>query len=207
MQTDVIVYVVDDDQAVRDSLRWVIESAGYRVETYATAHEFLAACDTTRPACLVTDVRMPGMSGLDLQKRLAERQIEMPLIFITAHGTVPAAVHVMRAGAIDYLLKPFDNDALLARIAQGVEQARAIFAARASRRNIEERMTLLTPREREVMQQVVAGKSNKAIAAELAVSVKTVETHRAKVIEKMQAASLAELIHMVLQVQGTQGKP
>jgi FixJ family two-component response regulator len=206
MQTEATVYVVEDDSAVRESLAWVIESAGYRVEAFATAEEFLAAFDPERPACLVTDVRMPGMSGLELQNHLAERRIEIPLIFITGHGTVPAAMHAMRAGAIDYLLKPYNNEALLTRIAQAVSQARKALADRAARRELGARVALLTPREHEVMTMVVSGKSNRTIATELNVSVKTVETHRASVMEKMQAASLAELVRMVLP-ERSPGKP
>jgi FixJ family two-component response regulator len=198
VQTEATVYVVEDDPAVRESLAWVIESAGYRVEAFATAEAFLAAFDPERPACLITDVRMPGMSGLELQKHLAEKRIEIPLIFITAHGTVPAAVRAMRAGAIDYLLKPYNNEALLTRIAQAIGQARKACAERAVRKELSARVALLTPREREVMTMVVSGKSNRTIAAELDLSVKTVETHRASVMTKMQAASLADLVRMVL---------
>lgn len=169
------VYVVDDDEAVHDSLRGLIDSTDLNVETYPCAEDFLDAYDPGRPGCLVLDVRLPGMSGLELQKKLVAECISIPIIF----------------------MKPLDNEALLDRIEQCIEQDRQTRRARAWRAEAAARLALLTAGEREVMDRVVAGKSNKVIAAELSVSQKTVEAHRARVMEKMQADSLADLIRMV----------
>jgi FixJ family two-component response regulator len=198
MPTEAVVYVVDDDSAVRDSLAWLIESVGWQVRTYDSAEAFLAGHDPGATGCLVLDLRMPGMSGLELQKQLAAQRVDIPIIFITAHGTVPAAVHALHAGAVDFITKPFDNETLLARVEQCVEQCRRQRQARSARERVAEHLARLTPREREVMEQVVAGKANKAIAAALDLSVRTVETHRTRVMEKMDAASLADLVQMAM---------
>jgi RNA polymerase sigma factor (sigma-70 family) len=207
MDADAVIHVVDDDAAVRDSLAWMIESVGWNVRAYDSAEAFLAGHDPRVAGCLVLDVRMPGMSGLELQRQLAARRVDIPIVFITAHGTVPAAVQALRAGAVDFLMKPFNNEALLARIEQCVEQSRRQQRARTEREGIAERRARLTPREREVMEQVVAGKSNKAVAAALGLSVRTVETHRTRVMEKMNAASLADLVQMALLWRDPAGKP
>jgi len=207
MKDEATVFVVDDDAAVRDSLRFIIESVGLRVETYACAQDFLEAYDSARPGCLVLDVRMPGMSGTDLQKQLAARDIDIAIIFITAHATVPTAVHAMRAGAIDFITKPFSDQVLLDRITQCIEEARRTHARNRERADLAARFALLTPREHEILHDVAAGKSNKVIAAERSISQKTVEAHRAKMMQKLRARTLAELMRMVLPQQNLRGKP
>ncbi|HEY8554002.1 MAG TPA: response regulator transcription factor [Burkholderiales bacterium] len=207
MNNDATVFVVDDDAAVRDSLRWMIESAGLKVETYASAEEFLAAYDPERPGCLVLDMRMPGMGGIALQKHLASRNIDLAIIFITAHASVPTAVHAMRAGAVDFIPKPFSEEALLDRITQCIEEARRRHARKLERAGLAARFALLTPREHEILQDVVAGKPNKVIAAERGISQKTVEAHRAKMMQKLQARSLADLMRMVLPRHDLREKP
>jgi two-component system, LuxR family, response regulator FixJ len=193
------VFVVDDDAAVCDSLRFLIESVGLRVETFASAGAFLAAYEPGTPGCLVLDLRMPGMSGLELQEQMARRGLNLPVIIITAHGDVPAAVRAMRAGAIDFMSKPFSDQALLDRIHQALEKDAQARSERAARDAVAARIALLTPREREVMDLVVSGKANKEIAAVLDLSAKTVETHRARVMDKMQANSVADLVRMALE--------
>jgi two-component system response regulator FixJ len=201
------IFVVDDDTAVRDSLRWVIESNGWNVETYASAEAFLDAFTPPRLGCLILDVRMPGLSGPELQKLLNERRCLLPIIFITAHGTVPTAVRAMQSGAVDFIMKPFNNIDLLERIDQCVDRAKQDVANRTQDDVLHTRLAALTPREREVMEHVVAGKPNKRIAADLGLSIKTVEAHRAKIMQKMQAHSLAELVRLVLAHPARQGKP
>ena len=207
MPTEPTVFVVDDDEAVRNSLRWLIESTGHRVETYPSAQGFLDAYGQGRPGCLVLDVRMPQMGGLDLQKKLAEYTTHLPIIFISGHATVPVAVRAMRLGAIDFFTKPFNNQALLDRLGQCVRESEDNWKEMARQREIAGRLQALTPRETEVMQLVADGHANKLIAAELNISIKTVEAHRAKVMEKMGANSLAELMHMLLDTRQPQGKP
>lgn len=199
MNAEPTVFVVDDDAAVRDSLSWMIEAAGLNVQAYACAEEFLASYDPVRPGCLVLDMRMPGMSGIALQKQLATRNIDIAIIFITAHASVPIAVHAMRAGAVDFLTKPFSEDALLDRITQCIEDARRRQASNAAQADLAARFALLTPREREILHDVVAGKPNKVIAAERGISQKTVEAHRARMMQKLRARSLADLMRMVLE--------
>lgn len=196
------VFVVDDDAAVRDSLKLLLKSVGQAVETFASAQEFLDAYKDDRPGCLVLDIRMPGMSGLELQEKLNERRSILPVIFITGHGDVPMAVEAMQAGAVDFIQKPFRDQDLLDRINQAVERDTANRADLAERNAIRRRLGTLTPREREVMDLVVRGKANKVIAGDLNLSQRTVEIHRARVMEKMQASSLAHLVRMVLEVQG-----
>ncbi len=192
------VFVVDDDEAVRSSLRWLIESTGQVVETYASAPDFLAAYAGGRPGCLLLDVRMPQMGGLDLQKKLAEHPIPIPIIFISAHATVPVAVRAMRYGAVDFFTKPFDNQALLDRLGECVQENARQWAESARQNAVASRLASLSAREREVMERVVAGQPNKVIAVELDLSIKTVEAHRARMMEKMGATSLAELLHIAL---------
>lgn len=203
---DPTVFVVDDDAAVRDSLSWLIESAGLKVEAFASAEEFLNAYRSNCPSCLVLDMRMPGMSGIALQKQLTARNIDIPIIFITAHASVPAAVHAMRAGAVDFLTKPFREETLLDRIRQCMAQASERRQRHAAQADVLARFALLTPREREVLHDVVAGKPNKVIAAERKISQKTVEAHRAKMMQKLQARSLAELMRMVFASQESLGR-
>lgn len=198
MPSDSIVFVVDDDAAVCDSLRFLIESVGLQVRTFSSADEFLAAYTPDQPGCLVLDIRMPGMSGLELQEQLAKRGYTLPVIIITAHGDVPSAVRAMHAGAVDFMSKPFNDQSLLDRVHQALAKDAQTRRDAAVRAAIAAKVALLTPREREVMDLVVSGMSNKGIAAQLQLSAKTVETHRARVMEKMEAGSVAELVHMAL---------
>jgi FixJ family two-component response regulator len=194
------VFVVDDDEAVRDSLGLLIDSVGLEFETFASAQEFLEAYDPGRPGCLVLDIRMPGMSGLELQRRLGEIGAILPIIFITGHGDVPVAVRAMREGAVDFLQKPFEDQDLLDRIQQSLERDAVHRRELAERQGILERIAGLTPREREVMDLVAAGLANKNAASRLGVSQRTVEIHRARVMEKMGATSLAHLVRMAMTV-------
>lgn len=198
--TKATVFVVDDDQAMRNSLKWLIESVGVAVESFGSADEFLAHYQPGRSGCLVLDVRMPGMSGLELQEHLIRQNIHIPAVIITGHGDVPMAVRAMKAGAVDFIEKPFNDEALLDAIRRAIafeEQQRSHYSEHSQ---IKERLAHLTPREREVMDMVTEGKSNKEIANALGVSAKTIEAHRARVMEKMQAGSLAELVRMALAV-------
>jgi two-component system response regulator FixJ len=192
-----LVYVIDDDEAVRDSLGILLESVGLAHEVYASALDFLDAYDPDRHACIVTDIRMPGMSGLELQQRLLENRAEVPLIFITGHGDVPMAVTAMKRGAADFIQKPFRDQELIDRIHQALEQDKARRTARLEEREIRERIKTLTPREAEVMERVVSGQANKVIAMDLGVSQRTVELHRARVMRKLKMRSLAELVQAV----------
>ena len=199
MHTDAIVFVVDDDAALRDSLTWLLESVGLRASTHATAQEFLGNWhDPDCAACLLLDVRMPGMGGLQAQSRLPEHGIEIPVIIITGHGDVPMAVAAMKAGAVDFIEKPFNDQLLLDCVQAALARDRQRRAALARRETVHARYTSLTPREREVMREVVRGHANKDIAETLNVSRKTVEVHRARVMEKMQAESLSQLIQMAM---------
>jgi FixJ family two-component response regulator len=191
-----IVFVVDDDGGVRQSLTNLIRSVGLRVEAFASAQEFLRSKRPDMPGCLVLDVRLPGLSGLDLQKRMVEAHVDIPIIFITGHGDIPMTVRAIKAGAVEFLTKPFRDQDLLDAIQQALERDRT---ARAQREGIEElrsRFDSLTPREREVMALVVTGLLNKQIAGELGTSETTVKIHRHQVMEKMGAGSLAELVRM-----------
>jgi FixJ family two-component response regulator len=194
------IFVVDDDAAVRDALKLLLRSVGQPVETFASAQEFLEAYSEDRPGCLVLDIRMPGMSGLELQQKLNEKHSILPIIFITGHGDVPMAVEAMQAGAVDFIQKPFRDQDLIDRINQALEKDNNNRAALGERNDIRRRLETLTPREREVLDLVVHGKANKVIAGDLKLSQRTVEIHRARVMEKMQASSLAHLVRMVLEV-------
>jgi two-component system, LuxR family, response regulator FixJ len=191
------VFVVDDDHAVRQALSLLMRSVALPVETYASAQAFLDHCDGKRAGCVVLDIRMPGLSGLELQDEMLRRGIALPLIFITGHGDVAMAVRAMKGGAVDFIEKPFSDQQLLDRINQALERDRSERAARGARADTRARLALLTPREREVMQRIVAGQANKVIAIELSLSERTVEIHRAKVMSKSGARSLAELVSMV----------
>jgi RNA polymerase sigma factor (sigma-70 family) len=196
------VFVVDDDQAMRASLKWLIESVGMQVETYESAQAFLDDYYPGRAGCLLLDVRMPGMGGLELQTYLARREIRIPVIIITGHGDVSMAVKAMKVGAVDFIEKPFDDEELLNSIRNALQHDEKQRVLRAQRADIAARMAELTPREHEVMAMVTDGKSNKEIAATLGVSAKTVEVHRARVMDKMRADSLAELVRMALLARG-----
>jgi two-component system, LuxR family, response regulator FixJ len=196
MGTTPTVFVVDDEPIIRSSLQRLIESVSLKVETFAAANEFLEAYEVGAPGCVVLDVRMPGISGLDLQERMAERGIDIPIIFITAYGDVPMAVRALKAGAVDFLQKPFNNQTLLDCVQEAIEQDAQ---ARHNRVRQEELATLfaeLTPREREVMDLVVSGKPNREIAEQLGLSAKTIEVHRAHVMHKLRVDSLAELVRL-----------
>lgn len=194
------IFVVDDDAAVRDSLVELIESVGLKVETFASAQAFLEIYDPDKAGCLVLDVRMPEMSGLDLQEELNRRQAILPIIFITGHGDVPMAVEAMQRGAAEFIQKPFRDQDLLDRIERALQRDAENRKALEQRRLSARRLNALTVRERQVLERVVAGKANKVIAIELGISQRTVEIHRARMMEKMQAATLAELINMMMQV-------
>lgn len=195
------VWIVDDDEAMRSSLKWLIESVGMRVESHPSADAFLKLHYPGRFGCLLLDVRMPGMSGLELLEHMAEKQMMPPTIIITGHGDVPMAVRAMKSGALDFIEKPFNDEVLLDAIRRSLtyeEERREVSSEVA---DLNARMTHLTPREHEVMAMVTDGMSNKEIANTLGVSAKTVEAHRARVMEKMQAGSLAELVRMAIAVE------
>ena len=202
-QAKATVFVVDDDQAMRNSLKWLIESVGVQVESFASADDFLVQYQPGRHGCLVLDVRMPGMSGLDLQEQLAQQNINIPVVIITGHGDVPMAVRAMKSGAIDFIEKPFNDEVLLDAIRRALAFGEEQRSHQIEHLQIQQRLQHLTPREREVMAMVTEGRSNKEIANNLGVSAKTIEAHRARVMEKMQAGSLAELVRMVLSVNRT----
>jgi RNA polymerase sigma factor (sigma-70 family) len=192
------VFIVDDDEALRDSLTWLLESVRLPSRTFASAQEFLRQFDRTCPGCLVLDVRMPGMSGLELLDRLTAEGVGIPVILLTAHADVPMAVRALKGGAADFLTKPFSSQELLDRIQDALERDRSRREQESRIAFLAERFALLTPREREVMALVVEGNSNKEIAAALGVSSKTVEAHRTKVMDKTQAGSVAGLVRMAL---------
>jgi two-component system response regulator TtrR len=193
-------FIVDDDESIRTLWRWLMESNGVAVSTFATAAEFIAAYGDDEPGCLVLDVRMPGMSGLELQEYLRQRGIEIPIVFVTGHPDVPTAVSAMKGGAMDFIQKPFSYREVVAIIENAFQRDREIRERRVRRAIIAERLAALSEREREVMQRVVEGKQNKIIAGELDISVKTVEFHRAKVMDKLGVASVAELVQLTLQL-------
>ena len=188
------VFVVDDDVSVRESLDLLIRTAGWRPETYDSAEAFLACPPAPGPSCLVLDVSLPDLNGLDLQQRIGTDRADLPIIFITGHGDVPTSVRAMKAGAVEFLTKPFGDDVLLDAIAGALEQSRAALDSQAELRNAQERYSTLSQREREVMALVVAGLLNKQIAGELGISEITVKAHRGKVLRKMRAGSVPELV-------------
>jgi two-component system, LuxR family, response regulator FixJ len=196
MQPEPTVFVVDDDADLRESLVWLIESAGLRVKAHSTAQEYLACYQPEEPGCLVLDVRLPGLSGLDLQEELIRRGGAPPIIIITGHAKVPMAVRALKGGAIDFLQKPFSDQVLLDRIRLAFDQDRRTRQVRSECTRFAELLASLTPREREVMELVIAGKPNKIIAADLGISPKTVEIHRGRVMEKTRAGSVAELVRL-----------
>ena len=193
-----LVYVVDDDDALRDALRFLLESAGYNAETFAEAEQFLAAPRLVPGACIILDVRMPGMSGIELQRELARRGSTLPIIFLTAHGDVPMAVGAVKEGAFDFIEKPFEDDRLLRLVDEALKLDAAVRERMTRHLTAVARLDTLTPREREVLDCVVAGKLNKRTAEELGISIKTVEAHRAKLMQKLRVDSAAQLVRLVI---------
>jgi len=195
-EPDPVVFVVDDDPSLRHALTNLLRSVGLRVETFGSAREFLAGPRPDAPGCLVLDVRLPGLSGLDLQRELAAAQIDLPIIFITGYGDIPMTVRAMKAGAVEFLTKPFRDQDLLDAMQQALERDRVAWRRRAALAAVRQCYARLTPREREVMRLVVAGLLNKQVAAELGTSEIMVKVHRGQVMRKMQAASVADLVRM-----------
>jgi two-component system response regulator FixJ len=197
MKKNPIVMVVDDDSGVRNAMRALLKSVGLESAQYPSAQEFLAAYQLEQPGCLVLDIRMPGMSGLELQQQLNLRGAVIPVIFMTGHGDIPMAVEAMQHGAFDFLQKPFRDQDLLDRIQKALVKDGQLRQSLGEHTRIRERLESLTPREREVLDLLVQGKQNKAVAQDLGVSPRTVEIHRARVMEKMAVQSVAELVHMM----------
>ena len=198
MVADPTVFVVDDDEALRRSLSYLIESVGLEVETFTGGEEFLAACDPDRPGVLVLDLRMPGIGGLDVQRELSRRRIQLPIILLTGHAEVSTAVRSLKEGAFDFIEKPFSDQVLLDSIQAAIREDRSIRSQRLRHDDIAERVERLTQREREVMAHVVVGEANRVIAEHLGLSPKTVEVHRAHVMEKLEVHSLAELVRLAV---------
>lgn len=196
-QSEPTVFVVDDDSAVLKGLQLLIKSVGMNVEIYLSAQEFLDSYDPVRPGCLVLDIRMPAMSGLELQEMLQKKKVRIPIIIITGYGDVPVAVQAMKKGAVDLIEKPFSDQVLLDRIQNSIAEDIQARQKEAERKELESRLALLTPRERQVMDLVTAGKLNKVIASKLGLSQKTVEFHRNHIMEKMKVDSVAELVRLV----------
>jgi len=192
------VFIVDDDEAMRDSLTWLLEGNGYQVRSFNSAEQFLSAYDASQVSCLILDVRMPGMSGPELQERMIAENIDIPIVFITGHGDVPMAVRAMKAGAVDFIEKPFSDTLILDGVKRALAAANRTSADNELAAAAEARLKELTPREREVLDRLVLGRANKVIAFELDISPRTVEIHRARVMEKMQAESLSHLVRLAL---------
>ncbi len=195
-ERNAVIAIVDDDLSLRRSLQRLIRSAGWNAESFASAQEFLARPGAEAPSCLVLDLQMPGLSGLDLQKRMAEIGLEIPIVFLTGHGDIPASVQAMKAGAVEFLTKPFDEEDLFQAIQEAIERDRRTRQQRAEKRELKNRYASLTAREQEIMEQVILGKLNKQIAAELRITEFTVKFHRGHIMRKMQADSLADLVRM-----------
>jgi two-component system, LuxR family, response regulator FixJ len=193
-----IVHVIDDDEALRDSLAFLLRTANLEVMSHASAAAFLNALPLTGLTCIITDVRMPGLSGIDLLRRVKELGIEVPVIVITGHGDVPLAVEAMRFGAVDFLEKPFDDEVLLQSVRAALRQQAGAAKRQSERAEIENRLAALSPRERDVLGGLVAGRANKQIAFELGISPRTVEIYRANLMDKMRAGSLSDLVRMAL---------
>lgn len=198
MADDIAVHVIDDDEGVRSSLAFLFDTAGIPARTYGSAVAFLEAVPTLRSGCVLTDVRMPGLDGLALQRRLNELQVRLPVIVMTGHADVPMAVQALKAGAADFIEKPFDDDRLVDAVRAALEANQRGRAREVGAAAIGARIATLTPREREVLDELLSGRSNKAIAQELGMSPRTVEVHRARVMEKMAAESLPELVKLAL---------
>ena len=198
------VYVVDDDEAVRDSLQWLLEGKDYRVRCFDSAESFLARFDPREVACLIADIRMDGMSGLELQDKLLERKSPLPIVFITGHGDVPMAVSTIKKGAVDFLEKPFNETDLRGIVARMLQQAAEKTAQLQAQRDQMAVLNRLTSREQQVLERIVAGRLNKQIAGDLNISIKTVEAHRANIMEKLEVTTVADLMKIALnQPQGS----
>lgn len=206
MTAETQIYIIDDDDAVRDLLALQLEASGFAPETFASALEFLQRVNALTPGVVISDVRMPEIDGIELQERLGKMKVNMPTIIVTGHGDVSMAVRAMKAGAVDFIEKPFTNDAILASIRLAQSRFAEQQASDAAGETARARIALLTPRERDVFEELVRGKQNKVIAFDLNISPRTVEVHRARVLEKMEAHSLSELVRMALAA-GVQVKP
>lgn len=198
-----IVFVVDDDTWVRESLTTLIEDAGWQPETFASAQEFLASPRALVPNCLLLDISLPGMNGLDLQRRVAIERTDMPIIFITGHGDIPMSVGAMKAGAVEFLTKPFNDEVLLTAIRQALERSRLALLQESEMQELRDRYAALTPREEDVMKLVVSGLLNKQVAGELGITESTVKAHRGQVMQKMKANSVADLVRMTARLHQT----
>ena len=192
------IYIVDDDEAVRDSLRWLLEANGYRVRSFGAAEEFLNAYDPDQVGVLIPDVRMPGMSGLELQEELMARRAPLPIVFITGHGDVPMAVSTMKKGAVDFLEKPFNETDLRTIVANMLQQASERVSQAQAQKSHQAVLSRLTTREQQVLERIVAGRLNKQIAGDLNISIKTVEAHRANIMEKLEVTTVADLMKIAL---------
>lgn len=198
MAADAVVHIIDDDEAVRQSLQFLLRTTGLAARTYESAEAFLAAVPSITVGCIVTDVRMPGIGGIELLRRLSDMHVRLPVIVITGHGDVPLAVEAMKLGAVDFLEKPYEDDMLLGSVRKALDHAQHDAHRNAQRAEVEARLATLTSRERDVLNGLIAGKPNKVIAFDLAISPRTVEIYRANVMTKMAAASLSELVRMTL---------
>ena len=192
------VYVVDDDEGVRDSLQWLLEGKDYRVRCYDSAETFLSRYDAREVACLIVDIRMGGMTGMELQDKLVERKSPLPIVFITGHGDVPMAVNTMKKGAMDFIQKPFEEEALSNLVERMLIQAKEAFAGHQQSASRDALLAKLTSRESQVLERIVAGRLNKQIADDLGISIKTVEAHRANIMEKLNANTVADLLKIAL---------
>ena len=196
--SDPIAYIVDDDDSIRELLSWLMRRNGIRAAAFATAAEFLEARRDEAPACLILDLHMPGMGGLELQRHLAERGIALPIVFLSGRADVPKAVHAVKSGAVDFIEKPFDYKRIVEVVRECLARDAAARVGRERARRAAERLATLSQREREVLDRVVSGKPNRVIAEELDISIKTVEAHRARIMEKLEAGSLAELVQLAM---------
>lgn len=196
-----IVFIVDDDASVRRALERLIRSAGFDAESFPSAQNFLCSARHDRPACVVLDIQMPGITGLELQEQLGGAGLNMPIVFVTGHGSVPVSVRAMKAGALDFLEKPFDEQDLLDTVRRAIDRDTEARLSQAEVSEIQQRIGSMTPREREVFARVISGMLNKQIAAELGTTEKTIKVHRSRVMEKMQVRSVAELVHLAEKVE------